>query len=558
MADLMRMKRQIEFEPTPRRSIPISSKFNNVFSSLKEFNRSELLSIILESKRILSLECSTLFLTVPDEIWKIIFGFSIRHDREIKNIELQFRLLSCVSARWSLIINDIVKFYFSLHVDLSYSAWTLSKFTHLSSLSIEHYPMRASSTTTTELENVMKRMTNLTFLKVSFYEDKSFMTDRVLKKLTNLITLDVVDCRRISSEGLKPLINLQTLHFQNCLNNCDEGIKKLTGLTHLRCYDNTFSDNGVKNLTNLSILRPGNLISDHSLTRLKKLSQLFIEDNKLISDKGLKRMKNLSLLELHNNHISNNGIRNLTNLNSLLACSDKITDRGLKKLGNLTHISYIRLFHSVYSLENLRKLHVSNESAINDNIMEKLTNLSSLSIHKNRSITNNGLKNLTQLRKLNISGHRSISNEGIKNLSNLENLNISRGSIINNEGISHLVNLKKLDISCGYHNYKSGNESCVVDDEGVVHLTQLRRLICAQNYNITNHALENLVNLTHIEICHVHEKLLNFDGITHLTKLTSLKCRRNFLSLWEKKHFRQLSKMVVPHITVDEELNMRD
>jgi hypothetical protein len=37
------------------------SNFNKVFSSLKEFDRSELLSIISESNRILSLECADIF-----------------------------------------------------------------------------------------------------------------------------------------------------------------------------------------------------------------------------------------------------------------------------------------------------------------------------------------------------------------------------------------------------------------------------------------------------------------------------------------------------------------
>lgn len=114
-------------------NIDKSLKFEEVFSGLKGFSRSELFAIVNESNRLLNLECCQVVLSVPDEIWRHILTLSFREKQNTSDTELFLRLLSCVSRRFSFIVADVVRFFFS-HSEPGFSSWILARCTDLTSL----------------------------------------------------------------------------------------------------------------------------------------------------------------------------------------------------------------------------------------------------------------------------------------------------------------------------------------------------------------------------------------------------------------------------------------
>lgn len=116
------------------------------------------------------------------------------------------------------------------------------------------------------------------------------ITDKCLSKMTNLTTLDVSRTESIHDAGISTLSNLQTLDIAGNGNFSDRGISELTSLTVLDIYGTHITDSGLVNLSNITALNLSRNKGVHTLTALKKLSYLCIEDNPSFEPRNLKEI----------------------------------------------------------------------------------------------------------------------------------------------------------------------------------------------------------------------------------------------------------------------------
>lgn len=175
-----------------------SLKFQNVFSSLKCFNRDELYSIINESNRLLSLECSEIPVSVPEELWRLIFfKASVDYDylHQIKSSEKCFgailasrqkmlQKLSCVSRSFSNYAHRLVNIWFIGSYHIIKSNWLFS-----------HLPVEETSLclsyNTTITESTLSKLTHLQSLNLDFSSKP--ITDSLVSQLSNLTQLSAND-----------------------------------------------------------------------------------------------------------------------------------------------------------------------------------------------------------------------------------------------------------------------------------------------------------------------------------------------------------------------------
>jgi hypothetical protein len=130
------MKRQHTHSSQHNDSINLATEvsFPGVISSLKSFNRSQLLEISAETQRLLSTECSDLALSVPVEIWKEIFTTVLSSLSKIDSLlglcafESMCRRANCVCTAWSLFIPDLARPIFKENV--KQSNWVIGLFSN--------------------------------------------------------------------------------------------------------------------------------------------------------------------------------------------------------------------------------------------------------------------------------------------------------------------------------------------------------------------------------------------------------------------------------------------
>lgn len=103
-----------------------NSTFPAVFTSLKLLTRFELYSVINESNRLLSLECSDIVETIPEEVWHDIFFRASAIESYPNNSDLVYpmkqicahrekvlRTLSCVSRSFHVFSRNCVSIFFA-------------------------------------------------------------------------------------------------------------------------------------------------------------------------------------------------------------------------------------------------------------------------------------------------------------------------------------------------------------------------------------------------------------------------------------------------------------
>jgi Leucine-rich repeat (LRR) protein len=126
---------------------------------------------------------------------------------------------------------------------------------------IQYYPyleyLRCINNRLTE-----KGIGTLSNLKILFVCGIQFTISRIVKKLSKLLSLTILNNFAISDNELKSLPNLKRLTI---------------------CNRNSITDNGIKNLTNLE--------------------ELYLSHNCRITDKGIKNLIHLKKLNLSNNDI---------------------------------------------------------------------------------------------------------------------------------------------------------------------------------------------------------------------------------------------------------------
>jgi len=189
---------------------------------------------------------------VPREIWEEIFSYFIFVG---KNFE-QFRILSCVSAKWSKIVHDLILIRYK---DNYCSDWHLSHFTHITTLDYGEF----------------------------FWD--FIISDRSLSKLTNLVLLTLKEGpkwpRDITNESVSKLVNLTHLSLLNTiwLNqfSLDQRFRPV-------------NDESIMQLTNLMShdIPENNFITDASISKLSNLTSINLHDSSKITDESVSRLKN--------------------------------------------------------------------------------------------------------------------------------------------------------------------------------------------------------------------------------------------------------------------------
>ncbi len=129
-----------------KKSVQKEVKFEDVLSSLIGFSHSELLSILNETSRCISVQESYLVASVPSEVWSSIFVLFHDMNKEVlivekplaeeesqleeKKLTEGLRIIACVSTSWSSIVRKLVPQIFK-GKESSISNWVLKHCTHL-------------------------------------------------------------------------------------------------------------------------------------------------------------------------------------------------------------------------------------------------------------------------------------------------------------------------------------------------------------------------------------------------------------------------------------------
>lgn len=178
------------------------------------------------------------------------------------------------------------------------------------------------------------------FIGFNYYDDDVLVTNREIKKLTNLKELDLMYNSVIGDDGIKNLTNLRSLSIMENYRITDDGIKNLTNLRELNLdFFSKITDKVLKSLTHLQklSLSGNNMITDNGIKDLINLTYLSLIRNNKITDNGVKNLTNLTKLFItNNNNITSNGIKNLTNLRKLyLSYANPINNETLENHPNI-------------------------------------------------------------------------------------------------------------------------------------------------------------------------------------------------------------------------------
>ncbi len=176
-----------------------------------------------------------------------------------------------------------------------------------------------------------------------------------LKKAQEEAIKMLIKCMRTGTEPdsatLAKLTNIMRLDISNCRISDISFLENLTKLEQLNLSSNKISDiSALSNLTKLEQLNlSGNKISDISaLSNLTNLKHLHLNDNEISDISALANLINIKHLEMSDSHGNGNGkisdisvLENLTNLEVLFLNYNKISD--ISALANLPNLTMLQL-----------------------------------------------------------------------------------------------------------------------------------------------------------------------------------------------------------------------
>lgn len=517
--------------------------FQDVFSSLQNFNRSQLTRIIDKSKELLQTKCSEIVESLPEEIWQMIVqraihrekcklldsrSFLERRDRDhsfkyprecgklaeqffalISSSEKILRSLCYVSRTLSSYIHNFIQTWFVGNHPRS--NWLLSHFTSETHLDLYLNSIITGST--------LLKMTNLKSLKA---DHNSSITNSSVCQLSNLTSLHYADKHPSNSLGNLTNLNELKLSFSLFMNDVEpplflsffhqtsiEAVTALTNLTKLQIYPiSLINDSLMRKLPRLKSLSlqsyPSDSLSNLSVSSLTQLTHLEF-CTRSISDYYLHNLTNLIDLNiaLHSG-ITNIGLQNLTQLTRLnIKNTSKIDHNGISHLTNLSDLNLTRVSvqnMSIQNLTSLKRLILQENHSITDSALWNLTNLTHLNLNFQTGITDNALKRLTQLTHLEIRANSNITDDGLSNLVALTYLNISSNFYVSDRSLSRLTNLTTLDM----RNYKEEFNPQLMQTNrltiSVPTFTTLSTLYISNNSILSDRSISHLTNLTEL-IC---------------------------------------------------------
>ena len=164
---------------------------------------------------------------------------------------------------------------------------------------------------------LLMQFPNLKSLGIPF---NNLITDKFLMRLTNLIHLDIRNCKKITNDSLKYLSNLTSLttNDRKIISSFLQSTNKLVSL------DVSFTD-----------------IDDNILLFLDKLQSLYIAGYNYITNKNLSILTNLTTLDLSykNEKIKKDTLKCLTKLQTLNLKNCYVSKYALITLTNLTSLN---------------------------------------------------------------------------------------------------------------------------------------------------------------------------------------------------------------------------
>lgn len=352
------------------------------------------------------------------------------------------------------------------------------------------------------------------------------LTNLSLSNLPLLQTLEVSH-NQLTSLNVNQIPSLtQVLCFYNQLTSLD--VSALTGLTNLNCGENnipTLNLNGLTNLTNLqcSYLPNNAVINGNNLNALTNFQ--YVGQNSDITLNGFPNVQNMTMnLAQPTVTINLSGFNANTNFYMFGSQVANFTVNGVGALQlraiNCSNNQLTSL--TLNSISALKSLDCNNNKLTSVNL-SNLPNLDYLDVSRNR-ITSLNLSNLPNLKHLDCNNNK-LSSLDLTGLPALEYLNCSNysdhdivGNQITSLAVSGLTNLKYLDCSnYGFNGILGalGNQITSLDVNGLTNLEELR---CNKN-NIPTLTINNLTNLTHLDVSYNLLTSLDLVGLTNLVYL---------------------------------------
>jgi hypothetical protein len=377
---------------------------------------------------------------------------------------------------------------------------------------------------------------------------KHGLSNKGLKRLTNLLTLDLKNSRFFTSQGLFALTNLKKLVLDwNFMVKGKKVLYTLRKLETLSLVGNyVIKNENISILTNLTNLKlySNNTINGTSisvLTNLRKLSMGSGPINKIthaMESSGLVehiRQCNMNILDYDNNDdddrksIYDKSLQNLSNLQSLKIINFPLVriwgiiggfaerimlPQFIKSLFEtsvyLSDISILRLSNTLTTLE------LSNYNSITDESVQHLTNLTKLKLRDGvDTITDKSIQKLTQLLHLDLERNGFITDTSLYQLTLLNTLNLNTNNVITDDAVKRLTNLTNISLS--YNN--------TITDHGIFYLTKLISLYMIKADKISINTVSRFTNLRSIEISIKNRDM--FQVLENLPDLNSAKC------IWE-------------------------
>jgi hypothetical protein len=124
----------------------------------------------------------------------------------------------------------------------------------------------------------------------------SSITGKVLKYMTKLDSLSIMENANVYDNDIKHLVNMRSLIISGVTNRItNEGIKHMKNLTLLYCrYNKYITDKGIKHM-NLCLFQPNDLITEDGIKHMKSLRELYTDATSKIpyNIKNYKRFENL-------------------------------------------------------------------------------------------------------------------------------------------------------------------------------------------------------------------------------------------------------------------------
>ena len=272
-----------------------------------------------------------------------------------------------------------------------------------------------------KLLEILKKMTNLKRVNVS--HNLSLL--KCVFELPNLTCLGIDWCS-IDMESVQKLGEMNQLTELRIewskIRRGVEIIGNLKNLTSLNLKGNTYDDEGIISLSQMSELRSlkmmdCNLETINEISNHSKLTELCINSSELTPQSAhllakLSKLTNLSINRCSIGDLGTNSISQLNQIKYLRACENGIGSIGARNIGEMKNLTLLELSGNRIGDDGLESI-------------GKLSKLAYLDLGKNE-ITDQGLKSLNNLEKL---VTLNLKNNKITNLETISHLKLRRSKI---------------------------------------------------------------------------------------------------------------------------------